>query len=138
MCLGDEIGGNNPQETTQVDVQKKVCVNKDGGKVTLPCVLPPLACRVSSRMRNRGESVAALGEKRSTQQNLEGSGAMWSLWKTRNDMVFNAKLVKDPGVVVLKMLAFVRHWKMLQRGKDSPKLEEVVKLLEREAGRVAI
>ena len=66
------------------------------------------------------------------------AGAMWSLWKTRNDMVFNAKLVKDPGVVVLKMLAFVRHWKMLQRGKDSPKLEEVVKLLEREAGRVAI
>jgi len=74
MCLGDEIGGNNPQETTQVVVQKKkVCVNKDGGKVTMPCVLPPLACRVSSRMRNRGEYVAALGEKISTQQNLEGS-----------------------------------------------------------------
>jgi len=61
-----------------------VCVNKDGGKVTLPCVLPPLAGRVSSRMRSRGESVAALVEKRSTQQNLKGSGNSLPILKNSN------------------------------------------------------
>ena len=52
-------------------------------------------------------------------------------------MVFNAKLVRDPGVMVLKMISFLKYWKPLQRTKDMPKLEEV-EILEGESGRVVV
>lgn len=54
------------------------------------------------------------------------AGAMWAIWKTRNDMVFNDKLVASPTVVVHKMMGQLKYWKPMQKRIDAEKTEESI------------
>ena len=46
------------------------------------------------------------------------AGAMWVLWKTRNDWVFNNKLISSPNVLPHKIIGFLQHWIKLKATKD--------------------
>ena len=37
------------------------------------------------------------------------AGAMWTLWKTRNDLVFNDKLISSPMVLMYKLVALLKN-----------------------------
>jgi hypothetical protein len=43
--------------------------------------------------------------------------------KTRNDLVFNDKVVPDLVVVIHKLLALLTSWKPLLKMKERPKME---------------
>jgi hypothetical protein len=55
---------------------------------------------------------------------------MWALWKMRNNMVFNAKVLSSPIVVAHKMLMLLKHSKTMRRVKDLQKTEEVIKTVD--------
>ena len=53
-------------------------------------------------------------------------GALWTLWKTQNDLVFNAKLVPTPVVVIHKTIALLSQWKILLKKKEQAKMELMI------------
>ncbi|RLM54773.1 hypothetical protein C2845_PM10G18540 [Panicum miliaceum] len=58
------------------------------------------------------------------------AGAMWTLWKIRNDFVFNDKLLAAPEAAVYKLLANLKNWKILTREEDQPTWKEFMAKLE--------
>ncbi|KAG2648290.1 hypothetical protein PVAP13_1NG039224 [Panicum virgatum] len=60
---------------------------------------------------------------------------MWTIWKSRNDMVFNDKLVGFPAVMVHNMLALLNYWKPLVKTKNLQHLEEVLGKAKEHLGR---
>jgi hypothetical protein len=55
----------------------------------------------------------------------------WSLWKTRNDWVFNNHLIKSPKTIAYKVLGFLSQWKKLLEPKEVMMMDDLIlKLLE--------
>ena len=54
------------------------------------------------------------------------AGALWAIWKTRNDWVFEDKLLQNPVELIYKTRALLLSWKMLLRQKDWTKLDELL------------
>ncbi|XP_039772965.1 uncharacterized protein LOC120641069 [Panicum virgatum] len=87
---------------------------------------PTKASRWSQRAPRTGTPVEALLERRKKDQNLQNTGALWTLWKTRNDLIFNAKIELAPVVVIHKTIALLTHWKILLKKKDQAKMELMI------------
>ena len=47
---------------------------------------------------------------------------MWAIWKTRNDLVFEDKVIASPTAIIHKTVVFLTHWKQLL---DEKKLDQV-------------
>ena len=47
---------------------------------------------------------------------------MWAIWKTRNDLVFEDKVIAPPTAIIHKTAVFLTHWKQLL---DEKKLKQV-------------
>jgi len=47
----------------------------------------------------------------------------WSVWKARNDWVFNNKLIKSPKTIAYKVLALLKQWKKILKTKDQGVME---------------
>jgi hypothetical protein len=56
------------------------------------------------------------------------AGAMWTLWKARNDVVFNKKTVATPAVLVYKTFSLVKTWIPLLKPKLKPLAEEMIQI----------
>lgn len=57
------------------------------------------------------------------------AGALWAIWKTRNALVFDDKLMKNPPELVHKTKAFLLNWKPLLRQADKAKLDDLLQAL---------
>jgi hypothetical protein len=55
-------------------------------------------------------------------------GALWTIWKTRNDVVFN-KVLASPSVVIYKTLMLVMSWHPLLKLKLQPMADEMINLI---------
>ena len=56
---------------------------------------------------------------------------MWVLWKTRNDHVFDNKIVPNPTVVIHKMVSMLRQWSPMVKQKEKRQVDEAIaKMLE--------
>lgn len=51
---------------------------------------------------------------------------MWTMWKARNNIVFDDKMVKAPEMMVYKLLALLTYWKPLLKQKESEKVEVMI------------
>jgi len=54
----------------------------------------------------------------------------WSLWKTRNNWVFNNVLIKSPKVIAHMILGFLTQWKKLLKPVEMMKMEDNIKKLQ--------
>jgi hypothetical protein len=54
------------------------------------------------------------------------AGALWSLWKTHNDMVFNKKIMQSPVALIYKMLMLSKTWRPLLKPKLRPMADEMM------------
>ena len=55
--------------------------------------------------------------------------AMWTVWKTRNDAVFNNKVQTSPAAIIYKMLMLVKTWCPLLKPKLRPMEDDMFNLL---------
>ena len=63
-------------------------------------------------------AVTRYGEKQSFEMVWIGAAAaMWSLWTTRNKLIFEGKVLKQPTDVVFRMTFFIQLWRPLRNSK---------------------
>ena len=53
---------------------------------------------------------------------------MWALWKTRNELVFEDKVIQKPEVVIYKLLTLL-HGKILVGEKNIIQVEEMIEVI---------
>ena len=54
----------------------------------------------------------------------------WSVWKTRNDWVFNNKLIKTRKSIAYMALGFMKQWKNLLKTKEQQLMEDAIHKLQ--------
>jgi hypothetical protein len=54
----------------------------------------------------------------------------WSVWKTRNDWVFNNRLIKSPKALAYQVLALLQQWKKILKMKDQEVMEDTLMKLQ--------
>ncbi|RLN13686.1 taxadien-5-alpha-ol O-acetyltransferase-like [Panicum miliaceum] len=59
---------------------------------------------------------------------------MWTLWKTRNDLLFNDKVIPTPEAVIYKMVSFLSHWKKLLTEKNVHRMEVMIGEIQQACG----
>ena len=52
---------------------------------------------------------------------------IWGIWLTRNDWVFENKLLKSPLQVVYRIISLLQRWRLIQRRKEEVCLEQLIK-----------
>jgi hypothetical protein len=58
---------------------------------------------------------------------------MWTTWKTRDDVVFNKKVLHSPVAIIYNTLTLVKTWRPLLKPKLKPLVEEMINLVSAKA-----
>jgi hypothetical protein len=64
---------------------------------------------------------------------VQEAGAMWTIWKTHNDLVFNKKVISMPMVVVYETLMLIKTWRPLVKPKFSAMTNDMINLMSANA-----
>ena len=57
------------------------------------------------------------------------AGALWTIWKARNDVVFNKKTMTSPVAIIYKTLMVVKSWCPLLKPNMKPVANEMINLV---------
>ena len=58
---------------------------------------------------------------------------MWSIWKSKNEMVFNKKVLSSPVALVYKTLMLTKTWRPILKPKLKPMAEDMINLISAQA-----
>jgi hypothetical protein len=61
------------------------------------------------------------------------AGALWSIWKARNGVVFDKKVLASPMAFVYKTLMLTKTWRPLLKPKLEPLAEDMINLISTRA-----
>ena len=57
------------------------------------------------------------------------AGVLWTIWKARNDVVFNKKTMTSPVAIIYKTLMVVKSWRPLLKPNLKPVANEMINLV---------
>jgi hypothetical protein len=57
------------------------------------------------------------------------AGALWTIWKTRNDVAINKKVLSSHVVIIYKTITLIKTWHPLLKMKLKPTAEEMLDLI---------
>ena len=57
------------------------------------------------------------------------AGALWTIWKARNHVVFNKKTMTSPVAIIYKTLMVVKSWRPLLKLNLKPVANEMINLV---------
>ena len=57
------------------------------------------------------------------------AGALWTIWKARNDVVFNKKTMTSPVAIIYKTLMVVKSWRPLLKPNLKPVANDMINLV---------
>ena len=57
------------------------------------------------------------------------AGALWTMWKARNDVVFNKKTMTSPVAIIYKTLMVVKSWRPLLKPNLKPVANDMINLV---------
>ena len=57
------------------------------------------------------------------------AGALWTIWKARNDVVFNKKVMTSPVAIIYKTLMVVKSWRPLLKPNLKPVANDMIYLV---------
>jgi hypothetical protein len=57
------------------------------------------------------------------------AGALWTIWKTRNDVMINKKVLSSPMAIVYRTVSLIKTWRPLLKMKLKPTVEEMLDLI---------
>ena len=58
------------------------------------------------------------------------AGIAWCTWKTKNDWVFNKKLIKSPKIIAYKIVGVLKQWKKMLKEKDQGLMGDAILKLQ--------
>ncbi|TVU46002.1 hypothetical protein EJB05_05514, partial [Eragrostis curvula] len=58
------------------------------------------------------------------------AGICWAIWKIRNKVCFDKKIVRSPTEIICYACSFLKYWSGLQRDEDGRALEEGAEVLQ--------
>ncbi|RLM55419.1 hypothetical protein C2845_PM10G10820 [Panicum miliaceum] len=58
------------------------------------------------------------------------AGVAWAIWRTRNDWVFENKLISNPKMLAYKVIGFLRTWSKMASPEDQDKRRWLLRKLE--------
>ncbi|CAD6338634.1 unnamed protein product [Miscanthus lutarioriparius] len=61
----------------------------------------------------------------------ESGGALWTLWKTRNGVIFNGKVLASLKTIIHKTILLVKSWKPLLKPKSQDMADTIQGKLQR-------
>jgi hypothetical protein len=53
----------------------------------------------------------------------------WVLWRNRNDLVFNSKIISNPNALIYNCVSFLQTWMIVVKEPDRGGLENIVEEL---------
>lgn len=89
--------------------------------------------RVSLRWVKRPTSDMMIADEVSTSRSVAYAviaSIVWSVWKTRNDWVFNGNLIKSPKQITHKIMGFLSQWRKMLKKKDQLLMDDVILKLQ--------
>uniref|UniRef100_J3KXC4 Reverse transcriptase zinc-binding domain-containing protein n=1 Tax=Oryza brachyantha TaxID=4533 RepID=J3KXC4_ORYBR len=54
----------------------------------------------------------------------------WSLWNTRNDMIFRNKIVSSPVTIIFRIICLLRNWRTLLKSKEEAMMDQAIEKLQ--------
>jgi len=103
-----------PPNVREVEDSDKNGVQNPSKKTA--AVYLPAKTRQSSRIQDKGE----MALKKAMDGKAKTKGALWSIWKTRNELVFDKKVVSSPSTLIYKALLLAKSWRPLLKPKMMP------------------
>ncbi|CAN6243195.1 unnamed protein product [Urochloa humidicola] len=125
----EEEAGRQQEKDIEGEIKGSKTDEKKEGQTTAVGQMG-MTTRTSKRLCRDGTLVSQNAEQLKKKQNLDTEGALWAIWKTRNDLVFNDQIMKSPMVIIHKTTALLTQWKTLLKKGDLEMVESWIKKLK--------